>query len=202
MRIFEYFEFYAKINLDTAENKLPNGTWYAYVPDWALTNDTRGGQSEAIVSHGNTEGHTCASNGALLKQCTQVSTELPPSAVRCVPANTTIELTTPAVPFSSMYWIVTPKQPLLQLPLQRGIHEQGQVAPSTRAGLVRALDTVLSGSGSGGEVIKQPVPDPSAPVTLAELQEVVIRHAAVWRSAELQLDLRGFMGLEAFVFPG
>ena len=92
---------------------LPNGTWYAYVPDWTLASDTR-----AIVSRGNQEGHACAGKGALLKQCAQESTSLPPSAMRCVPTNTTIELAAPAVPMRSKpkFLIVTPKPPLMLLP--------------------------------------------------------------------------------------
>ena len=92
------------------KGRLPNGTWYAYAPDWTLVNDTR-----AIVSRGNQEGHACAGKGALLKQCAQESTSLPPSAMRCVPTNTTIELAAPAVPMHSnpKFLIVTPKRPLV-----------------------------------------------------------------------------------------
>ena len=170
----------------TCEGRLSNGSWYAFVPDWTLVND-HGRGVEAIVSRGNTEGHACEGKGALLKQCTQVSTQLPSSAVRCVPSNTTLGLAVPAEPFTSQYWIVRPKRPV-------------QAAPqSTRAGLIRALDAILAGSGS--EVIEQPVAEPSAAVTLAELQEVVTRHAALWRSRDLQLDLLGFMGLGPFAFP-
>jgi hypothetical protein len=53
-----------------------------------------------------------------------------------------------------------------------------------------------------GKVIKQPLHDPSAAVTLAQLQEIITRHAAVWKSRGAHTDLMRFMGLKPFAFPG
>jgi hypothetical protein len=186
------------------EEKLPNGTWYAYTLDWTLISDKK------IVSNGNKEGHSCAAKGALLKQCAQVSTELPPYAIRCIPNGTTIELAKPAMPANITakleYWVVTPKTPVegssglaSALPVDSDFAPVD--APSTRTSLVQALDAILAGSGSDGKVIKQPLVDPDAAVTLSQLQEIITRHAAVWKSKGAQLDLMQFMGLKPFAFP-
>lgn len=50
------------------------------------------------------------------------------------------------------------------------------------------------------QVVQKPVVNPSGPVTLAELQQVVVRHAAYVRSGQVGMDLLALMQLGPFAF--
>lgn len=80
----------------------PNGSWYAYRPDWNYSVGTDG-VHVAIAN----DVHTCP-QGALLKRCLEHSTMLPSADLRCYPPGTTIQLHAAPRAFSSQYEIVEP----------------------------------------------------------------------------------------------
>ena len=56
----------------------------------------------------------------------------------------------------------------------------------------------MAGSGSGGRVVALPLQRPGDPLTLATLQQVLLRHLALVRGEQAGLPLLEMTGLQPF----
>lgn len=162
---------------------LPNGSWYAYTPDWDFT-PTR---ITAVAK----PTYNCPL-GALLKTCEPKSTTLPPADVRCFKPGTSLKLTAPPKPSGNSGLEIV--QPVFGPSVRVDDHRVGLASPSgdsvgahsdpsnpaTRGALFAALDKIAQGTAA--EAMRPPSPSSQGlAITVLDLAQVVVRHAAVMR---------------------
>eukprot|EP00041_Stephanoeca_diplocostata_P026348 m.709152 g.709152 ORF g.709152 m.709152 type:complete len:899 (+) comp22941_c0_seq29:78-2774(+) len=157
--------------------------WYAYDPDWQY-------HPTNLTARATPSFH-CA-QGALLKRCIARAHTLPPSEVRCFPPNATVPLMAP--PVTSAY----PGMHVVSIANATfGTEADADVA--TRRDLFAGLNTIWNHTAAGAMVPPTPTTAP-LPVTMMDIAQVVVRHAAVIRQHQHGVNVLQLLGLHPYAF--
>jgi hypothetical protein len=163
---------------------LPNGSWYAYTPDWEF--------SPTSIEANTNPSYECPL-GALLKKCLPKSTTLPAEDVRCFPPGTHLGLSAP--PQKSP----TPELDIVQ-PIFASARPETSKSDATRKTLFSRLNSIAAGTATSA--MQEPSIGTSAlSFTILDLAQIVTRHAAVMRNLLHGEDVMGPLALEPYTFP-